>query len=74
MRADLVEMSWDQSKSKWLVRIANGEEVIRRYCDLAKDADEATLRNAAIKTVGDEGYEVDPALVTVKRPGEAAGA
>ena len=59
MRADRVEVSWDTDKSKWLVRIASGEEVIRRHCDLPKDADEQTLRSAAQKTARDEGYESD---------------
>jgi hypothetical protein len=59
MRADRVEVSWDNNESKWLVRIASGEEVIRRHCDLPKDADEQTLRSAAQKTARDEGYETD---------------
>jgi len=67
MRADQVEVSWDADKSKWLVRIVNGEEVIRRYCKLPKDADEKTVGAAAQKTVQEEGYEADLALVSVHR-------
>jgi phosphomannomutase len=67
MTADRVEVSWDPGKSKWLVRIQNGEEVIRRYCDAPKSADESTLRAAADKTVRDEGYQVGSAGVTVRR-------
>ena len=67
MRADQVEVSWDEGKSKWLVRIVNGEEVIRRYCKLPKDADEQALAAAAQKTVQDEGYEADASLVSVRR-------
>jgi hypothetical protein len=67
MRADQVEVSWDSGKSKWLVRIVNGEEVIRRYCSLPKDADEKAIGAAAQQTVQDEGYEADPTLVTVRR-------
>jgi hypothetical protein len=67
MRADQVQVSWDADKAKWLVRIVNGEEVIRRSCNLPKDADESALRSAAQKTVQDEGYEVDAALVSVRR-------
>jgi hypothetical protein len=67
MRADQVEVSWDTSKSKWLVRIVNGEEVIRRYGNLPKDADEQALKAAAQKTVMDEGYEADAAAVSVRR-------
>lgn len=60
MRADRVEFSWDSGKSRWLLRIASGEEVIQRHCALPKDADEQTLRRAIEKAVADEGYEVDP--------------
>lgn len=67
MRADRVEVSWDASKSKWMVRIQSGEEVIRRYCDLPKGADENTLRSAAQKTVQDEGYELDAANLAISR-------
>jgi len=67
MRADQVEVSWDAGKAKWLVRIVNGEEVIRRYCKLPKDAGEQAVAAAAQKTVQDEGYEADPALVSVRR-------
>jgi len=49
MRADRVEVSWDQTKSIWLLRIVSGEEVIRRHCKAPKDADEQTLRSVAKK-------------------------
>ena len=67
MRADRVEVSWDAEKSKWLIRIQTGEEVIRRHCKAPKDADEQTLRSAAAKTVQDEGYELSLEGVTVRR-------
>lgn len=67
MRADRVEASWDPGKSKWLVRIQSGEEVIRRHCNLSKAADEQSVRTAAEKTVKDEGYDFDPASVIVRR-------
>jgi hypothetical protein len=67
MHADRVEVSWDAEKSKWLIRIQNGEEVIRRHCKAPKDADEQTLRSAAVKTVQDEGYELSLEGVTVRR-------
>jgi len=67
MRADKVEVSWDQAKSKWLVRIQAGEEVIRRHCDLAKNADDASLRSAAQQTLKDEGYELDSTAINVAK-------
>ncbi|HXB20149.1 MAG TPA: hypothetical protein VNV88_02150 [Candidatus Solibacter sp.] len=67
MRADRVEVSWDANKSKWLIRMEAGEEVIRRYCDLPKNADEQALRSAAQQTVQDEGYESDPGQIGILR-------
>jgi hypothetical protein len=67
MRADSVEVSWDAEKGNWLVRIQAGEEVIRRHCDVPKDADEQTLRSAAQKSAEDEGYESDFTHMTIHR-------
>ena len=67
MRADRVEVSWDSQKSQWLVRIVSGEEVLRRHLKLPSSADEQSLRAAAQKTVGDEGYEADPSIVSLQR-------
>ena len=51
MRPDRREVLWDAAKSKWLVRIETGEEVIRRRCDAPKNADDQTLRSAVQKNV-----------------------
>jgi hypothetical protein len=67
MRPDNVEVSWDAAKSKWLVRIETGEEVIRRHCDAPKNADDQTLRSAVQKTVEDEGYELGLASIRIRR-------
>ncbi len=67
MRADRVEVSWDQAKSKWLVRIEVGGEVIRRHCSEPRDADESRLRAAAEKTATEEGYQVESANVVIAR-------
>lgn len=65
MRIDRAEVSWDAQKSKWLVRIQTGDEVLRRHFSLPKSADEQALRSAALKTVQEEGYEPDPAAVKI---------
>ena len=65
MKADRAEVSWDAAKSKWLIRIEAGEEVVRRHSDTPKDADEQTLRSAAQKTVADEGYELDAGNISI---------
>jgi hypothetical protein len=72
MTADRVEVSWDPGKSKWLVRIQSGEEVIRRYCSSPRNADDPALRAAAEKTVQDEGYQLAAAGVTIRRDQSAA--
>ena len=59
MRADRVEVTWDESKSSWLIRMVSGEEVIRRHCKLPKNADQQTLRSTVQKTLADEGFEPD---------------
>jgi hypothetical protein len=66
MQADRVEISWDDKKSSWLVRIETGEEVIRRHCKLPRDADEQALRSAAQQTLTDEGYQPDGTPVEIK--------
>lgn len=67
MRADRVEVSWDSQKSQWLVRIASGEEVVRRHLKLPDSADEQSLRVAAQRTAQEEGYEADASIVSVQR-------
>jgi hypothetical protein len=67
MRPDRVEVSWDAAKSKWLIRIETGEEVIRRHCDAPKNAEDQTLRSAVQKAVEDEGYELDLTAISFRR-------
>jgi hypothetical protein len=67
MLADRVEVSWDTAKSQWMIRITEGEEVLRRHCDLPKNADDQALRAAALDTVRDEGYDFDASKLTIQR-------
>lgn len=67
MRADRVELSWDSSKSNWLLRIVSGEEVIRRHCSLPKNADQQALQSAAQQTLRDEGYDPDVSAMNIQR-------
>jgi hypothetical protein len=68
MRADRAEISWDTEKTKWVIRISVGEEVIRRYCSLPQTASEMDLRAAAQTTLRDEGYELEGEAITVQNP------
>ena len=67
MLADQVELTWDTAKSQWLIRITEGEEVIRRHLNLPKTADDQALRAAALETVKDEGYDFDASKFTIQR-------
>ena len=71
MRADHADVSWDSEKSKWVIRISIGEEVIRRYCSLPQTASETELRSAAQSTLRDEGYELDGEAIAIQ-PSKAA--
>ena len=67
-RADSASIAWDPQKKKWICRIQVGAEVIRRAAEkVSRDAPEDTLRSVALQTATDEGYELDPARVTVAR-------
>ncbi len=66
MTADRVEVFRDEQNGRWVIRIQVGGEVIRRHCNEPKNADENTLRQAAVKTAADEGYTVDPSTVVVR--------
>jgi hypothetical protein len=65
MQADQAQISWDEKNKQWLVRIKVGEEVIRRHSKSAKNADEQTLRSLAVQVAQEEGYELEPAKVSV---------
>jgi hypothetical protein len=68
VRATAAEVFWETTKKAWIVRIQTGEEVVRRTCKDAKhDADDNALRSLAVQTAHDDGYDLAPAAVTVKR-------
>ena len=67
LRADRAQVSWDKDKSKWLIRLQVGEEVIRRWCNEPKGAGPETVRAAAVQTAHDEGYELDAGAVEVQQ-------
>ena len=67
-KADKAQVTWDAEKKVWRVRIQIGEEVIKRPAGKTPpDAADDALRSLAVKTAEDEGYELDPAQVTITR-------
>ena len=68
VKARSAEVLWDTQKKSWVVRIQAGEEVVRRTPkDGKRDSDDATLRSIAVRTAQDDGYELAPENVVVKR-------
>jgi hypothetical protein len=67
-KVDKAQVTWDAEKKMWRVRMQIGEEVIKRPAGKTPaDAADDTLRSLAVKTAQDEGYELDPAQVTITR-------
>ena len=66
MKATDAKVEWNSEKKHWQVVIQAGSEVIRRQCAKTdRETGEAELRNLAIATAKDEGYDLDPSRVSV---------
>lgn len=67
-KADNAQVTWETQKKGWQIRIQVGAEVIRRPASkTGQDANEELLRSMAVKVAQDEGYDLDPAKVTISR-------
>jgi hypothetical protein len=69
IKADRAQVSWDEQKKRWAIRIQVGEEVVKRSPDSgpSRDAADDQLRSIALGTAQDEGYEIDPAAISIDR-------
>jgi len=68
LKADKATVAWDSDKKHWRVRVEVGKEVIKRtLTDLPSDASDDALRAGAVEDARDEGYELDPAGVSIGR-------
>ncbi len=66
MRANNARVEFDQTHKRWEVHIHVGAEVIKRpIAKSAAESGEAVLKEMAVQTAKDEGYDLDPAAVTV---------
>jgi hypothetical protein len=66
IQAAEARVEWNTEKKHWQVVIQAGAEVIRRQCaDVPRDASAEQLRQVAVQTAHDEGYELDAAHISV---------
>jgi hypothetical protein len=66
IQASNATVEWNPGKKHWQVVLHVGAEVIRRQCEKTpREADDALLRDLAIRTARDEGYDLDPARVSI---------
>jgi hypothetical protein len=67
-RPSEAKVEWNAAKKQWQVVITVGSEVIRRPCPKKpQEAGDADLRNVAMQTAKDEGYDIDEAHIAVVR-------
>jgi hypothetical protein len=65
-QANRAKVEWNPGKKCWEIRILVGEEVIKRPIDHhLSDTSEAALKELAVATARDEGYEISPNDVDV---------
>jgi hypothetical protein len=74
LKATSAQVEWESAKKRWGVHIQVGAEVIKRALpDQTADAGEESLRQQAVTTARDEGYELTPENVTVAHGATAQG-
>ena len=68
LRANSAKVEWSPEKKQWHVEIIVGAEVIKRWSNgQPHEAGDDSLKNLAVATAKDEGYDLDPSQVTVNR-------
>ncbi len=73
LRADHASVAWSGEKKRWEVRIQVGGEVMKRQISLPRgESDGEALKAKAIEIAKDEGYDLDPANVTVEQASNRA--
>ena len=68
LKADNARVEWDSPKKRWEVHINVGAEVIKRpVSGHEMEAGDDAVRQQAVATANDEGYELDPQTVEIAR-------
>ena len=70
IQAAEAKVEWNAEKNHWQVVITAGSEVVRRQCaDTPREATDEQLRQLAVQTAKDEGYELNATHVTIEPAG-----
>ncbi len=68
LKANNAQVEWDSQKKRWEVHIEVGAEVIKRPLpDHTLESGDDAVRQQAVATANDEGYELDPQTVSIAR-------
>jgi len=68
IQAKEAKVEWNATKKHWQVVVQVGSEVIRRQsAKTPRDAADGDLRNLAVQTAKDEGYNLDEQHVAIVR-------
>lgn len=73
LKANSARVEWDSAKKRWEVHVQVGAEVIKRPLpDTALDAGQDAVRQQAVQTAKDEGYELSPQDVQIQQAAPSA--
>ena len=65
-KANSAKVEWDSAKKRWEVHIEVGAEVIKRaIAEATVESGDDAIRQSAVATAKDEGYDLDPATVQI---------
>ena len=68
LKADSARVEWDAAKKRWEVHINVGAEVIKRpLTEETLESGDDAVRQKAVATATDEGYELDAGKVEIVR-------
>ena len=67
VRANNAKVEWNPDKKRWEVHIQVGAEVVKRPIPKhTLESGEQALKDQAVATARDEGYDLDPANVAIE--------
>ena len=73
LKANSARVEWDSAKKRWEVHVQVGAEVIKRpLANTTLEAGQDAVRQRAVETARDEGYELNPQNVQIQQGAPSA--